>query len=197
MPLTIERNPMGFYCPPNGAAADVISETDFERFVAYGLLRCYADLGENSFSEHEKVDDEHIRELREAFLAVVEGTLLFLWEGEFEIGQTNFDADMLGDGTSTTVGNSDEGDEVECMFQWTPFRIDEDQIIFEMYCNVLAGEGNGGDPTTLFLDMEAVQDRAKVREIIRKARDLNKCPYRTEYQEKWENEHWERVLADA
>lgn len=195
MAVTVQRNPMGFHCPPNAAAADVISECDFRRFIAYGLLRCYDDLQEPNFSEHEKVDDDHIRELREAFLAVVEDTLLFLWTGEFEIDQEHFDSAQFGDGTYTMIGNTQEGDDVEIMMQWMPYAIRDDLIIFDMACSVMEGEGEGGDPTTLFLDMVAVQDRQLVKDTIAEARKLNACPYRTDYQDKNNEELWKKVLG--
>lgn len=188
----VELNPMGFYCPPNGTDPSYASEHDFERFIAFGLLRCVSDLSEQGFSDHALVNDEHRRELREAFLAVVEGTLQFLWTGEFEIGQENFDSETFGDGCQVNIGNSDEN---ETLWSWSPFRIDEDCIIFEMYCAVLSGEGSGGDSTTLFLDMAAVEDRKNVRDVINKAREINACPYRTEYQETENDKLWDRVLA--
>lgn len=195
----VELNPMGFYCAPNGTDPCYTSETNFERFIAFGLLRCFSDLSEQGFSDHAMVDDEHRRELREAFLAVVEGTLQFLWTGEFEIGQENFDADMFGDGCQINIGNSDENpDENETLWSWSPDRIDEDNIIFVLYCFVLSGPGNGGDHTTLFLDMAAVENRQNVREVIRKAREINGSLYRiyrTEYQEQENDKLWEQVLA--
>lgn len=35
-------NPLGYRCPPNGAGADVIAETDLNRFLAYGFVASYA-----------------------------------------------------------------------------------------------------------------------------------------------------------
>lgn len=192
----VELNPMGFYCAPNATDPSYASETNFERFIAFGLLRCFHDLSERGFSDHALVNDEHRRELREAFLAVVEGTLQFLWTGVFEIGQGDFDHDTFGDGCEVIIGNSDENSgENETLWSWSLDRIDEEDIIFVLCCSVLSGPGNGGDPTVLFLHMEAVQDRQKVREVIRKAREINDCPYRTEYQEKENDKLWERVLA--
>ncbi|CAE7314011.1 unnamed protein product, partial [Symbiodinium microadriaticum] len=141
------------------------SEHDIEKFVAYGLLVCHYDLQEGIFSRHDLVDDDHIRELREAFLCCVEDTILYFWTGDVEIGQTDFD---LGDALSTNVGNSEEGDNEEFMFQWIPHRVTEECFVFDLHCSVLVGEGTGGEPTTLFLDMEAIQDREKVREVFRK-----------------------------
>lgn len=192
----VELNPMGFFCAPNGTDPCYASETNFERFIAFGLLRCFYDLSEQGFSNHALVNDEHRRELREAFLAVVEGTLQLLWTGEFEIGQENFDADMFGDGCQVSIGNSDENpDENETLLSWSPFRIDEDCIIFDLYYTYSSGPGNGGESTTMFLDMEAVENRQNVREVIRKAREINGSPYRTEYQEEENDKLWEQVLA--
>ena len=197
----VEMNPMGFYCPPNGTDPAYASEHDFERFIAYGLLRCHTDLNEQSFSDHELVDDEHRRSLREAFLAIVEGTLQFLWTGEFEVGQDNFDRDMFGEGIAVNIGNNDENpEEHETMWSWSPFRIDEDCIIFDLDCVVMgmlrAGESLASDPTTIFLSMDAIQDRQKVHDVIFKARELNGDPYRTEYQDTENNKLWEQVLSN-
>lgn len=190
----VELNPMGFHCAPNGTDPCYASETNFERFIAFGLLRCVSDLSEKGFSDHAMVDDEHRRGLRESFLAVVEGTLQFLWTGEFEIGQENFDADMIGDGCGINIGNSDENpDENESLWSWSPFRIDEDCITFDLSCTAMSGIDHGGDPTTLFLDMEAVENRQNVREVIRKAREINGC-YRTHYQEQENDKLWKKVL---
>lgn len=193
--LTVERNPMGFHCPPNGTDPCYASETDFRRFIAFGLLRCYADLEPHCFSEHEKVDDDVVRELRDSFLNVVEGTLQFFWLGEFEVGQTNFDSDMFGDGYCVIIGDSEE---VEMMLGWHPFAIKEDDIIFDMYCHLLVGKGTGGDdPTTLFLNMEAIQDRAACKATIEEARKLNAYPYRTDYQSDENEKLWQKVLSDS
>lgn len=190
--LTVKRNPMGFHCPPNGTDPCYASEHDFRRFIAFGLLRCYADLEPQCFSEHEKVDDDTVRELRDAFLNVVEGTLQFFWLGEFEIGQSHFDADMFGDGCTVMIGEED--DEVQLMLGWSPFAIKEDDIIFDMYCHLLAGEGTGGDPTTLFLNMEAIQDKAACKAIIEEAHQLNAYPFRTPYQSEENERLWKRVF---
>jgi hypothetical protein len=188
-------NPMGFYCAPNGTDPCYASEHDFERFIAFGMLQCVSNLSEQGFSDHALVDDEHRRELREAFLAVVEGTLQFFWTGDFEIGQENFDSDMFGDGCEVNIGNSEENPgENETMWSWSPFAIHEDCIIFDLWCMVLNGPGNDGDPTTLFLSMEAIQDRQLVRDVIRKAREINGCPYRTDYQDTENDKLWEKVL---
>lgn len=191
----VERNPLKYHCAPNGAGADYIAETDFRRFIAYGLLRCFTDLSEQGFSDHALVDDEHRRCLREAFLSVVEGTLLFLWNGEFEIGQSNFDRDQFGEACEVIIGNSDENPgENETMWSWIPHSIHDDCIVFDLYCSVLAGPGNGGDPTTLFLSMEAIEDRQAVKAVIDEAREINADPYRTDYQREWEATEWAKVL---
>lgn len=194
----VEQNPLGFYCPPNGTDPAYAAERDFERFIAYGMLRSFTDLSKQGFSDHALVDDEHRRGLREAFLAVVEGTLQYLWTGDFEIGQDNFDVDMFGDGCQVLIGNNEENpDERGTLWSWMPFRIDEDCIIFDLSCDCIgmqAGEERyGGDPTTLFLGMEAVKDRRKVREVINKAREVNDCPYRTGYQNDENDKLWKRV----
>lgn len=193
MALTVDRNPMGFYCPPNGTDPCYATEYDFRRFIAFGLLRCYADLEPQGFSCSDKVDDDTVRELRDAFLTVVEGTLQFFWLGEFEIGQTNFDTDQFGDGCEVLIG--DEDDETQVMIRWSPFAITEDDMVFDMGCCVLVGEGNGGDPTALFLSMVAIQDRAACKAILEEARKLNACPYRTAHQSEENERLWKAVLS--
>lgn len=192
----IERNPMGFYCPPNGAAADVISETDFERFIAYGMCVCWLHDERYLPNDWQTFTPEVIQEIRDNFLNIVEGTLQFLWLGEFEVGQENFDSDMFGDGCETIVSDHEDEEQStrEFLIRWMPFRIDDDCIIFDMDGAILKGEGMWGDPNTLFLDMEAVQDKQLVRDTLRKAHEINAYPYRTEYQNEENDRLWQRIL---
>lgn len=189
------QNPLNFHCRPNECAADVIAETDFERFIAYGFYRCWYDLSDDCFMGHRYVTTEDIQALREAFLCVVEGTLLFFWTGEFELYQRNFDVEYFGEACRVNIGNSDDGDEEEYLFEWYPIFIDPKCITFDLTLAVLHPPGvPGGDDLVLWLDSAAYADRVHVRQVIQHARHVNAYPWRTSYQVIQENKLWEQVL---
>ena len=86
-----------------------------------------------------------------------------------EIGEDQFDHGDWGE--DLVIGTDD--DEEQLSFTWAPHCIHEDAFGIGLYCNLLKGEGYGGDETVIWLSMDALKDRRAVMESIQNARKIN------------------------
>lgn len=161
MPQTY--NPLGFYCPPNGATPDYITYHDFRSWLAYGLLTCWLSHTSDdpnadcNFSRPWTVED--VDELRGHFLDLVETVIVALWKGDYGPG----DGEIDGDWQSVCVHpEDDESGQNETMLTWY-IRLDDDAMMFELCCT-------GADSTAIWLGYDAIADRKKVLAALTEAR---------------------------
>jgi hypothetical protein len=173
----VAENLLGYRCAPNHADASYAGARRIEEFIAYGFQTCW--LSPDDFSLWWRLERNDIQRLREYFLRVLEDVLL-LWYSDgadWELPVSDF-GDVSND-ACLNVGNSDEGEPEEVMFQWWPEQFSEDVFSMSLGCTVLASDApgaTGGDDSTIFLAREAIEDRARVRCSIQWARKRNALP---------------------
>jgi hypothetical protein len=160
-------NPLGFYCPPNGATPDYIIYHDFKSWLSYGLLSCWLSVDPDDPNANCNFPApwtrEDVHELRGYFLDLVETVIARLWKGRAEAGDGYLD----NISQSVCVGERDEdgtllGHSDEVLLTWY-VRLDNDSMMFELSCT-------GADPECIWLAYEAVADRQKVLAVLREAR---------------------------
>ena len=175
---TEKLNPLGFYCPPNGATPDYISTWPIEDFLGYGLLLCHSDLREDSFSLHEVMGPGTVTALRERFLDIVEDLILYIYEGIVDVPCSGFDSDQFDSDNEVLVSKWREGDpnhdqeaEEEVALFWFPDFIDvEGTIALSFNCEQRLGEFCGGDSHTIWLGRDAYLNPVEVRAALTNAR---------------------------
>jgi hypothetical protein len=145
------RNPLGFYCPPNGATPDYISYNNFEMWLAYGMQICWFGPGDdpNEWCDFPRpYTEDDVRELRGYFLDAVETIVVSVWKGEYSAGDGFID----GDWESLVIDVPDEdgeptGSSDTVFLRWTA-TLQEESLMFEME--------DGADGTAIWLDYEAI-----------------------------------------
>ena len=153
-------NPLGYYCAPNAASPHYTEHHDFENLIACGLVECW--LGSSSEDPNadahfgRPVDLEDVRDLRRIFLDMISNMLLQFWSGDIDPGEGVLDlgCDQIDLGVGGDEADPDHYVRWDCDLR-------EDCIILTM--------GWGGDDQAIFLSYEAIVDREKVMETLRKA----------------------------
>lgn len=177
-PQDVTANPLRYYGAPNAADASYAGARRIEEFLAYGFRTCW--FSPDDFALWWRLERHDIQWLRENFLRVLEHLLLSWYEDghEWEVPVSHFDHGDYGE--TLNVGNSDEGDAEEVMLTWAPCVFDPGEVIgLDFDCQVVADpdpRATGGDPLTIWLDPEAIQDRARVRSVIAWGRWRNALP---------------------
>jgi len=177
-PKVVAENPLGYTCASNAADASYAGAHKIEEFIAYGFRTCW--FSPDDFTLWWRLERHDIQWLRENFLRVLEHLLLLWYEDghEWELPVTHFDWGDFGE--TLNVGNSDEGEDEEVMLTWAPCVFDPAEVIgLELAFQVVADPNPhalGGEPLTIWLDPEAIEDRARVRCAIAWARQKNALP---------------------
>lgn len=150
-----ERNPLNFYCPPNGATPDYVAYRDFRSWCAYGLLLCWlgddADSPDAGVNATPPVTLDDVTSLRRAFLDVVENVIALFWAGE--VGPGEGDLDVPVDSSVEIRVNAKTLD-----LSWRA-RLDEDCLMLELSA--------GGDGRAIWLEYAALRDRSAVAQALR------------------------------
>jgi len=176
-PTGVDENLLGYTCAPNAADASYAGALQIEQFIAYGFQTSF--LSPNDFTLWWRLEEHDIQWLREYFLRVLEDTLqVWYREGhEWDLPVTDF-GDISND-ACLNVGNSDEGEDEEVMFRWVPDHLSDEVLAMSLDCAVMASadsKAHGGDPVTIFLAREAMEDKERVRCAIQWARKQNALP---------------------
>lgn len=176
-PEGVTENPLNYRCAPNAADPSYAGASTIEAFIAYGFRTCW--LSPNDFTLWWRLERHDIQWLREYFLRVLEDSLLLWYEEghDWELPCTDF-GDVSND-ANLNVGNSDEGEDEEVMLRWVPEQMADDVFAMSLDCAVMASatpNATGGEPVTIWLDREAIEDRSRVRTAIAWARKANALP---------------------
>lgn len=153
-------NPMGYYCAPNGATPDYIATSNFEDFIAYGLL-----IGNITGEDLGGCNELDTYTVREDFLNYMEDVVK--WYSECEPGTlTNCDPSI-----GVNIGCLDEGTD-ETLFDWNFYQRDSDgalAISLRWVFMPVSGQGYS-DEKVIWLNPEALEDKDKVKSVFDKAR---------------------------
>lgn len=142
-------NPLGYYCPPNGAGPDYILETDLRRFFAFGLLQSWRWL------EHApgfKPEDSYW--MREDFLrlmsVLIDAAADPTWSGEID--------------DHNSQGQTGEGD-ASIYYHWQLFRRAKDCYIIDLQAwgDALVGY----DPLSVFMARRLLANKHRRNKAIR------------------------------
>lgn len=167
-PEGVVKNQLGYTCAPNEGCPSYVACDDFAKFVAYGFYCSW--LAPDEFSLWELLKKDDIKWLRSYFLDTLEGVIAAIWAGELEAGSTSNDIEQSPD-TILNIGNTEEGDEDECMVHWSFDMISkEGQIALSLNCSSTSAFGQ---ENAIWLETEAIQDKAYVRAVIAHARRVN------------------------
>lgn len=170
------RNPLGFYCSPNGSTPDYIVYHDFKSWLAYGMIVCWlshtADDPNGDCHFARPYTREDVAELRHYFLSTVETVIVALWRKQCRLG----DGDIQGDYKTLSVELDEEEDPKQLtqptFLQWG-VRLDDDSIMFDLTCS-------RSDPIAIWLSYEGIKDRNAVLAAITEARATLQIKYHKE-----------------
>jgi hypothetical protein len=161
------QNPLGYTCAPNGAGPDYVTETNFRRFVAFGLMHCWFGSGDDpneycNFSRPFTKDD--VKELRYSFLRMVNKAVGRYWDKENVPGEGDIDTE------STTVfvrveEDADEATDFETRLWWS-MSFNNEEINFELNCMT---DISVEDSQYIGLAYEALYDRQNVVKVLEEA----------------------------
>ncbi len=134
------RNPLGYWCAPNGCTPEYMPSPSITDFLAYGLLVCCIDPKDTCCT----FTDQDVNDLREGFLHCVEDAVK-VWS-EQEIGQ-----DTGCDPAKPTV-TLECPDGESCEAGWYFQRVDEDALLFVLFWT-------GADDLAIWLSRRAIEGK--------------------------------------
>lgn len=151
------RNPLGYYCAPNGADPTYVSERNFARFVAFGLFISHID--QDDLPDH-AVGNDDITTVRKQFLDTVENAIKQYdeWERKKKWCQ-----------------DEPVGETVDLYLKGTEDAEDHDDIMtVAWYLHLISADGDwcfdltftGGDPTSPWLAAEVLDTDEKRQDCL-------------------------------
>ncbi len=140
MTRAASKNPLCYWCPPNGATPEYVPAYDFNDFLGYGLLRCWIDRRDTICA----VTPDDVADLRTAFLNCIEDAIRF-WR-EQPVGQ-----DIGGDPARPTVTFDLPGGDC-CEAGWRFERVDDNTLLLVMFWT-------GTDDLAIWIARDAIEDK--------------------------------------
>lgn len=183
----VERNPLRYYCAPNQVTPDYVSSPAIRDFIAYGFVCCWDSLSPQFFTMWNMVQHDDLQWFRHHFLTVLENLILAYYKGEVEIGFDQFDHDWAEE---LFIGNSDEGDTEAICYTWMPACIHDDTLALVLSITDCTGQTVPGDDEVIWVELEALKDRAAVKFALEQAFLVNKMGHTNETA-------WAEVLSDT